>query len=128
MKKDSRLVEALVDLINEYVDIENTISSLPCGYVSTKTISGKTYYYRQWREGKKISSVYIPSALVNGIKRKIAFRKENEALLKEVKKDLAKTTRKVVKAGLVTEEGVNELLEAGRAGKDVAAEAARMVK
>ena len=128
MKKDSRLVEALVDLINEYVDIENTISSLPCGYVSTKTISGKTYYYRQWREGKKISSVYIPSALVNGIKRKIAFRKENEALLKEVKKDLAKTTRKVVKAGLVTEEGVNELLEAGRAGKDVAAEAAKMVK
>ena len=86
MKKDSRLVEALVDLINEYVDIENTISSLPCGYVSTKTISGKTYYYRQWREGKKISSVYIPSALVNGIKRKIAFRKENEALLKEVKR------------------------------------------
>jgi hypothetical protein len=48
--------------------------------------------------------------------------------LKEVKKDLAKTTRKVVKAGLVTEEGVNELLEAGRAGKDVAAEAAKMVK
>ena len=128
MKKDSRLVEALVDLINEYIDIENTISSLPCGYVSTKTISGKTYYYRQWREGKKISSVYIPNALVNGIKRKIAFRKENEALLKEVKKDLAKTTRKVVKAGLVTEEGVNELLQAGRDGKDVAAEAAKLVK
>ena len=128
MKKDSRLVEALVDLINEYVDIENTISSLPCGYVSTKTISGKTYYYRQWREGKKISSVYIPSALVNGIKRKIAFRKENEALLKEVKKDLAKTTRKVVKAGLITEEGVDSLLKAGKDGNDVAAEAAKLVK
>ena len=128
MKKDSRLVEALVDLINEYVDIENTISSLPCGYVSTKTISGKTYYYRQWREGKKISSVYIPSALVNGIKRKIAFRKENEALLKEVKKDFAKTTRKVVKAGLVSEADVDALLQAGRDGKDVAVEAAKLVK
>ena len=128
MKKDSRLVEALVDLINEYVDIENTISSLPCGYVSTKTISNKTYFYRQWREGSKISSVYIPSALVNGIKRKIAFRKENEALLKEVKKDLAKTTRKVVKAGLMTDEDVSFLLQAGRDGKDVATEAAKIVK
>ena len=128
MKKDSRLVEALVDLINEFVDIENTISTLPCGYVSTKTISGKTYYYRQWREGKKISSVYIPNALVNGIKRKIAFRKENEVLLKEVKKDLSKTTRKVVKAGLMTDENVESLLEAGRNGADVAAAAAKLVK
>lgn len=128
MKKDSRLVEALVDLINEFVDIENTISGLPCGYVSTKTISGKTYYYRQWREGKKISSVYIPSSLVNSIKRKIAFRKENEVLLKEVKKDLSKTTRKVVKAGLMTDENVESLLEVGRNGEDVAAAAAKIVK
>lgn len=128
MKKDSRLVEALVDLINEFVDIENTISTLPCGYVSTKTISGKTYYYRQWREGKKISSVYIPNTLVNTIKRKIAFRKENEALLKEVKKDLSKTTRKVVKSGLMTDEDVESLLNAGRNGADVAAEVAKLVK
>lgn len=128
MKKDSRLVEALVDLINEYVDIENTISTLPCGYVSTKTISGKTYYYRQWREGQKISSVYIPNALVNGIKRKIAFRKENEVLLKEVKKDFSKTARKVVKTGLMSDEDVESLLQAGREGKDVASVAAKFAK
>ena len=128
MNKDSRLVEALVDLINEYVDIENTISSLPCGYVSTKTISGKTYYYRQWRDGKKISSVYIPNALVNGIKRKITFRKENEVLLKEVKKDLSRTTRKVAKAGLFTEDDVVSLLQARRDGKDVSEEASKLVK
>ena len=128
MKKDSRLLEALVELINEYVDIENTISTLPCGYVSTKTISSKTYYYRQWREGSKICSVYIPNALVNGIKRKIAFRKENEVLLKEVKKDLSRLTRKVVKAGLMSEDDVNGLLQAGKDGKDVAAEAIALVK
>lgn len=128
MNKDSRLVEALVELINEYVAIENTISALPSGYVSTKTISEKTYYYRQWREGSKIFSVYIPNALVSGVRRKIAVRKENEALLKEVKKDLSKTTRKAVKAGLFTEEDVTNLLKAGKDGKDVAEEAAKLVK
>ena len=48
--------------------------------------------------------------------------------LKEVKKDLAKTTRKVVKAGLMSDEDVSSLLQAGRDGKDVAAEAAKIVK
>lgn len=128
MKKDSRLLEALVDIINEYVDIENTISTLPCGYVSTKTISSKTYYYRQWREGSKIASVYIPNALVNGIRRKIAFRKENETLLKEVKKDFSRLSRKIVKSGLMTEDDINGLLQAGKDGKDVGALAIDIVK
>ena len=95
MKKDLREVEALVQIIEEYAQVQKNIASLPCGYISVKKISGHTYCYRQWREGKKIISQYVPDALLSSVKRKIAVRKENEALLKLVKKDLKKAARKV---------------------------------
>jgi len=120
MNKDLRQVEALVDLINEYVSTEKTIESLPCGYISEKTISGHVYCYRQWREGSKIVSCYVPNPLLNSVKRKIAVRKENEALLKAIKKDYLKVAHKVVKAELLTEADLDELFAAARDGKDVA--------
>ena len=51
-----------------------------------------------------------------------AVRKENEALLKVIKKDLKKATRKVVKSGLLTEEDVIALLEVAMQEGDVNAE------
>lgn len=119
MNKDLRQVEALVDLINEYVSTEKTIESLPCGYISEKTISGHTYCYRQWREGAKIVSCYVPNPLLNSVKRKIALRKENEALLKEVNRDYLKVARKVVKAGLLTDKDLDDLFNAARNGEDI---------
>ena len=50
------------------------------------------------------------------------MRKENEALLKVIKKDLKKATRKVVKSGLLTEEDVIALLEVAMQEGDVNAE------
>ena len=111
MKKDLREVEALVQIVEEYAQVSKNIANLPCGYISVKQISGHTYCYRQWREGKKIISQYVPDALLSSVKRKIAVRKENEALLKDIKKDLKKATRKVVKSGLLTEQDVIALLE-----------------
>ena len=119
MNKDLRQVEALVGLINEYVSTEKTIDSLPCGYISEKTISGHTYCYRQWREGTKIVSCYVPNALLNSVKRKIAVRKENEALLKEVNRDYLKVAHKVVKAGLLKEKDLDDLFKAARKGEDI---------
>ena len=40
-------------------DLEKEISALPVGYISKKTINGKTRYYRQWTENGKIKSQYI---------------------------------------------------------------------
>lgn len=128
MNKNLREVEALVELINETVQIEKTIENLPCGYISVKHISGHTYNYRQWREGDKIISSYVPDALLNGVKRKIAVRKENESLLKVVKKDLKKASNKIVKLGLLSEEDISSLLEAGRNDEDVSAKAKELVK
>lgn len=123
MKKDLREVEALVQIIDEYAVVEKNIANLPCGYISVKQISGHTYCYRQWREGKRIISQYVPDALLSSVKRKIAVRKENEALLKVIKKDLKKLSRKVVKSGLLTEQDVIDLLEVATNDGDVNAEA-----
>ena len=120
MKKDLREVEALVQIIDEYAQVSKNIASLPCGYISVKQISGHTYCYRQWREGKKIISQYVP--LLSSVKRKIAVRKENEALLKVIKKDLKKASRKVCKSGLLTEPDVVALLDVAMDNGDVNAE------
>ena len=114
MNTDQRQLEVLISSINEVSRIENVIESLPRGYISVKRIAGHTYYYRQWREGDKIISNYVPEAFLNGVKQKIVIRKENEQLLKITKKDLAKAIRLTEKAGLISHEQVNMLLEGAK--------------
>ena len=114
MKKEQRQVDSLYELLKEQAEIEAAINALPRGYISVKHISGHTYNYRQWREGDKIISEYVPEAYLNGVKRKIAIRKEQEELLKAVKKDIKNVSHKLIKAGLITEEEIAELREKAR--------------
>lgn len=114
MKKNQREIESLFELFKEEQEIEKIVEELPRGYISVKVISGHTYNYRQWREGDKIISEYVPEAFVNSIKRKIAIRKENETALKEVKKELQSKVRFVVKKDILSEEEVAELKEKAR--------------
>ena len=109
MKKEQRQVDSLYELLKEQAEIENAIVALPRGYISVKHISGHVYNYRQWREGEKIISEYVPEAFLNSVKRKIATRKEQEELLKAVKKDIKSVSRKLLKAGLVSEEDIEQL-------------------
>lgn len=111
MKKEQRQVESLVELLKEQAEIERRIAALPVGYISVKVISGHTYNYRQWREGNKIISQYVPETMLNSVKRKIAARKEQEVTLKAVKKDIKSVTKKVLKAGLMNEDEIAELKE-----------------
>lgn len=114
MKKEQRQFDSLFELLKEEAEIELTIASLPRGYISVKHISGHTYNYRQWREGEKIISEYIPEAFLNSVKRKIATRKEREELLKVVRKDVKSVSRKLLKAGLINEQEIAELKEKAR--------------
>lgn len=118
MKKTQRQVDSLYELLKEQAEIENNINALPRGYISVKKISGHTYNYRQWRDGSKIISEYVPDAFLNGVKRKIAARKEQEALLKAVKKDIKSVSGKCLRAGLLDEKGIAELR--AKAVKEVA--------
>ena len=115
MKKEQRQVDSLYELLKEQAEIENNIASLPRGYISVKHISGHTYNYRQWREGSKIISEYVPEAFLNSVKRKIAQRKEQEELLKAVKKDIRSVSHKLLRAGLISEQEIEELKEKARA-------------
>lgn len=114
MNKDQRQLEVLINSISEVTRIEAVINSLPRGYISVKRIAGHTYYYRQWREGDKIISNYVPEAFLSGVKQKIVIRKENEQLLRIVKKDLQKAIRLVSKAGLLNDEQIKELEESAK--------------
>ena len=39
-------------------ELERQIAALPIGYISKKTINGKTRYYHQWTENGKKHSQY----------------------------------------------------------------------
>ena len=103
MKKSERQVEVLLESLIEVSEIEKVIESLPRGYISVKTISGHTYYYRQWREGEKIISSYVPESYLNVVRQKIQIRKQNEELLKILRKDYRKAEKAVLKLGEVSE-------------------------
>lgn len=107
MKKSERQVEVLLESLIECSEIERVIAALPRGYISVKVISGHTYYYRQWREGEKIISSYVPESYLKAVKQKIEIRKQNEELLKILKKDAKKAEREVLKAGEVSQERID---------------------
>ncbi len=90
--KEKKLLQ-LIDLYKSQEEILEIISTLPRGYISVKHISGHTYYYRQWRDGKRIISKYVEAAFVPGIEAKIALRKEHEAVLSTIKADIKKIQR-----------------------------------
>ena len=106
MRKSERQVEVLLESLIEVSEIEKVIASLPRGYISVKVISGHKYYYRQWREGEKIISSYVPESYLNVVRQKIEIRKQNEELLKILKKDYRKAEKAVLKAGEVAEEKI----------------------
>ena len=111
MKKSERQVEVLIESLIEVSLIEKVIESLPRGYISVKTISGHQYFYRQWREGSRIISTYVPESYLNVVKQKIEIRKQNEELLKILKKDYKKAEKAVLKFGEVTPEAIAEAKE-----------------
>ena len=85
MSRSSKAIESYKEILKEIEDAKSLIASLPRGYISTKVISGHTYSYLQWREGKRVLSTYVNDSLVKITKAKIAVRKSVEDLLKVLK-------------------------------------------
>lgn len=118
MNKQQRNVETLLAALKEQREIEKVIASLPRGYISVKHIAGHTYYYRQWREGKRVVSFYEPEATLPIVQSKIVVRKQNEQLLKVIKKSVRNAARSLVKAEILSEDDV-EALKTGIAYDEV---------
>lgn len=73
------------DIRTKIIELEQEIALLPVGYISRKTINGKTRYYRQWTESGKVKSKYIREDEYGKISQAIARRKELQKQLKELK-------------------------------------------
>lgn len=63
--------------------LEKRIKELPAGYISKKSIHGKTRYYLQWRENGKMRSKYIRDEELANIQEQIEERKRLQIRLKE---------------------------------------------
>jgi hypothetical protein len=72
------------ELQNELDRIREEIATLPIGYISQKTIYGKTRYYHQWTENGKKKSKYIDNSIVEELQAKIERRKELQKREKEL--------------------------------------------
>lgn len=61
--------------LNLITELTAQISELPKGYLSKKTISGKTYYYHQWSEKGVKQSRYLHDEEIEPLGRQIEKRK-----------------------------------------------------
>ena len=73
------------NLLERKVKLETELQTLVQGYISKKTIKGKTYCYLQNRVGGKLISQYLKREEVNEITEQIARRKQYEAELPKLK-------------------------------------------
>jgi len=73
-----------VELENELSKIRQEISELPIGYISKKTINGKTKQYLQWTEDGKKKSKYVDDELAEELRAKIERRRELQKREKEL--------------------------------------------
>lgn len=109
-KKERKLIQ-YVELLKMKYDTEKMMSLLPKGYISTKTISGHTYSYLQWREGSKIVSKYIEDDLLFGVKSKIKMRKDVENLLRIIKNDIKNVKKSIMNGNYLNQEQIGTLEE-----------------
>ncbi len=79
------LEENYLFFIRELYRINDEIRNLPRGSISAKNIGKATYYYHQWREGKKVKSVSlgteIPPELLQTIKRRKLLEGQKKKIL-----------------------------------------------
>lgn len=72
------------EIQNELLQVQKEISELPIGYISKKTINGKTKQYLQWTENGKKKSKYVDDAIVDDLRAKIERRRELQKREKEL--------------------------------------------
>lgn len=71
-------------------ELERQISALPIGYISKKTIHGKTRYYHQWMENGKQRGKYLREGEMEPLKEQIERRKALQAELRSLQAAMPK--------------------------------------
>ena len=79
---------------DELETLKREFETLPIGYISKKTIQGKTRYYLQWTENGKKKSKYLDEAIVDALRAQIERRKTVQKRIKELEALLPKERKK----------------------------------
>ena len=103
-----------IEMVDSYELIErikSRIAELPVGYISRKTIKGKTQYYRQWRENGKIKSKYVREDEISLLKEQIEERKQLQKRLNELQKQFPSRKDELMKyrTNIITGEGMSAI-------------------
>lgn len=101
-------------LIQQFYKKKMELSSLAEGYVSEKKISGRSYYYLQKRQNKKMHSSYIKSENLKTIQNELAVRNAFEKEILSFSKEILK----IEQAALVLSPVLHrQMLQCKRAAK-----------
>jgi len=91
----STIYDKSVKLIDDSYNRLLKIWELPKGSLSKKTINNHTYYYHQYRDGKKIISKIVKDSDLMLLRKQINERKRLEKLNKNVRKEIERNIRVV---------------------------------
>jgi len=82
------LKDNYIFFVRELARLDAEIRALPPGSISVKKIRESTYYYHQWREGRRVKSVSLgaspQSDLVEKINRRKSLEKQRKSILSEI--------------------------------------------
>ncbi len=82
-------MELSFDKIKRISELTDEIERLPNGYISTKTISGKTYFYHQWSENGSKKSRYVRDDEIKELSDLIEKRRQLQQELRSLKQNVA---------------------------------------
>jgi len=101
------------DIYNEYTSLLrnkaiclNRLTELKAGYISTKTISGKRYFYLQHRVEGKLLSEYIKEERLSAVEDELEKRSGMLARIKEIDSRL----NKIEAAAAILDDGLRRKL------------------
>ncbi|MEG0835614.1 MAG: hypothetical protein RR413_09245 [Christensenellaceae bacterium] len=78
------IIKEYKELLRQKNEIEQTLPSLPAGYISRKTIKEKQYYYLQNRVDGKITSKYLKENEVDTINEQVERCRKYKAELPKI--------------------------------------------
>lgn len=83
VKQEKQRIEYMLEKYQE------ELSALPKGTISEKTVSGKTYYYLKYRDGKKVVSQYVSKKEIENVRSLVEKRRHIEAMVKSLQEEKA---------------------------------------
>ena len=75
------------DILNELSRLQEYQKILPAGSIRTKIISGKGYYYLQFRDGKTVKSQYVKASDLPALAEKLEESKKMKAEIQKITKE-----------------------------------------